>query len=171
MAGTGAIWRDNNVEATAKAANEIIEFDTGATPDALSKLGETTIRIPAGLAFLKKPKGQVNTIQDTFVKGVQFRIIGWVEDPTTAGYPDKSKVWGMERKTLTSTFPKGRFGLRLDDFPAFNVRPNANRGIMLGDIEWHFIAGEKYKAVFIVDAFFQANSTGLNASTYNWNTT
>ena len=168
MAGTGAIWRDNNVEGS---SSDKIEFDTGATPDALSKFGDITIRIPAGLAFLKKPKGQVNTIQDTFVKGVQYRIVGWVEDPTTSGYPDKSKIWGMEKKTTIATFPKGRFGLRLDDFADFNVRPNANRGIMLGDIEWHFIAGEKFKAVFIVDAFFQANSTGLNSPTFNWNTT
>jgi len=171
MAGTGSIWRDNNVEATAKAASEIIEFDTGATPDALSKFGEITIRIPAGLAFLKKPKGQINTIQDTFVKGVHQRIVGWIEDPVTAGFPDKSKIWGMEAKKTSTTFPHGRFGLRLDDFPDFNVRPNTNRGIVLGDIEWKFIAGEKYKAVFIFDAFFQANSTGINSPTFNWNTT
>jgi len=168
MAGTGAIWRDNNVEGS---SSDKIEFDTGATPDALTKFGETTIFLPAGLAFLKKPKGQINRIQDTFAKGVHYKVIGYVTDPKTSGATDKSKIWAMEKKTTITTFAFGRYGLRLDDFPDFNVRQNANRGLMLGDLEWHFISGEKFKAVFIADLFFQANSTGLNASTFNWNTT
>jgi len=168
MAGTGAIWRDNNVEAS---SSDKIEFDTGATPDALTKLGNTSVTILSGLAFLKKPKGQMNKIQDTFVKGVQFRLVGYVTDPKTAGAQDKTKVWGMEAKTVVTTFPVGRFGLRLDDFPDFNIRQNANRGIMMGDIKWSLLADSKFKAAFEVDLFFQANSTGLNSPTYNWNTT
>ena len=113
----------------------------------------------------------MNRIQDTFVKGVQFRLIGYVTDPKNSGAQDKTKVWGMEAKTVVTTFPFGRFGLRLDDFPDFNVRPNANRGIMMGDCKWTLLADSKYKAAFEMDLFFQANSTGLNASTYNWNTT
>lgn len=168
MAGTGAIWRDNNVEAS---STDKIEFDTGATPDALTKLGLSSITILSGLAFLKKPKAQLNRIQDTFVKGVSFRLIGYVTAPKTSGAQDRTKIWGMEAKTIVTTFPFGRTGLRLDDFPDFNVRQNANRGIMMGDVKWTLLADSKFKAVFEMDLFFQANVTGLNSPTYNWDTT
>lgn len=168
MAGTGAIWRDNNAEAS---SSDKIEFDTGATPDALTKLGQSSITVLAGLAFGKKPKGQMNRIQDTFVKGLTYRLVGYVLDPKTSGAQDTTKIWAMEAKTVTTTFPFGRYGLRLDDFPDFNVRPNANRGLMMGDVKWSLLTDSKYKAAFEMDLFFQADSTGLNASTYNWDTT
>lgn len=168
MAGTGAIWRDNNVEGS---SSDKIEFDTGATPDALTKLGNTNVTILSGLAFLKKPKGQINRIQDTFTKGITYNLIGYVTSPKTALAMNKTKVWGMEAKTITSTFPFGRFGLRLDDFPDFNVRQNTHRGIMVGDIKWTLIADSKFKAAFEVEMYFHADATGINASTYNWNTT
>jgi len=168
MAGTGAIWRDDNLEADAKTASEIIEFDTGATPDALTKSSQSTLTILSGLAFLKKPKGQMNKIQDTFVKGVQWRLVGYVINPKTSGAQNKTKIWGLEAKTVVTTFPLGRFGLRLDDFPDFNVNQNANRGIMMGDIKWTILADSKFKAMFEMDLFFQANSTGLNSPTFVW---
>lgn len=167
MAGTGAIWRDNNVEGS---STDKIEFDTGATPDALSKLSGTTITLLAGLAFLKKPKAQMNRIQDTFFKGMHFQVLGYVQDPTSSGALEKSKIWAVEPKS-SSSFDFGRFGLRLDDFPGFNIRPNANRGIFMGDFQWEFLASEKYKARFSVDCYFQANATGLGSTPYNWNTT
>jgi len=167
MAGTGAIWRDNNVEASSA---DKIEFDTGADPDALTKLGNSSVTVLSGLAFLKKPKGQMNRIQDTFVKGIQFRLVGYVIDPKTSGAQDITKIWGMDPKTVITTFPFGRFGLRLDDFPDFNVRPNANRGIMMGDVKWTLLSDSKFKAAFEMDLFFQADSTGINSPTYNWNT-
>jgi len=168
MAGTGAIWRDNNVEGSASAGN-IVEFDTGASPDALTKLGSNEITIHAGLAFLKKPKAQINQIQDTFVKGVSYRIVGYLTAPKTALATDDIKIWGMQPKTVNVTFPLGRFGLRLDDFPTFNVRPNTNRGIMMGDVKWTLLADSKFKVAFEMDLFFHANVTGLDKETYNWN--
>jgi len=167
MAGTGAIWRDNNLEASASGNNKI-EFDTGAVPDALTKSSQTTITILSGLAFLKKPKGQMNKIQDTFVKGVQYRLVGYVTAPKTAGAMNITKIWGLEAKTVVTTFPLGRYGLRLDDFPDFNVNQNANRGIMMGDVKWTILADSKFKAMFEVDLFFQANSNGLNSPTFVW---
>jgi len=165
----GSIWRDNNVEAS---SSDRIDFDTGASvPDALTRLGGSTITVLSGLAFLKKPKGQMNKIQDTFVKGMQLRIIGYVNDTTGAGAPDTSKVWGMEAKTVITTFPQGRFGFRIDEFPAFNVRPNANRGCQMGDLKWTMLSDSKYTASFEMDLFFQANVTGLNSPTFNWDTT
>jgi len=56
MAGTGAIWRDSNLEASA-SGNDKIEFDTGAVPDALTKSSQSAITVLSGLAFLKKTKG------------------------------------------------------------------------------------------------------------------
>lgn len=166
MAGTGAIWRDNNAEASSA---DKIEFDTGATPDALTKLGNTTITVLSGLAFLKKPKGSMNRIQDTFTKGVSYRLVGYVTAPKSSGAQDTTKIWAMEAKTVVTTFPNGRFGVRVDDFPDFNVRPNANRGIMMGDLKWTLLSDTKFKAAFEVDLFFQANATGLNSPTFNWN--
>ncbi len=168
MAGTGAIWRDNNIEGS---SSDKIEFDTGATPDSQTKLGNTEVNLISGLAFLKKPKVQMNRIQDTFAKGVNFRIVGYVTAPKTSGAQDKTKIWAMEAKDVTTTFPFGRFGIRLDDFPDFNVRQNANRGIYLGDVKWTLLAESKFKAGFEAELFFQANVTGLNSPTFNWNTT
>ena len=167
MAGTGAIWRDFNLEASATGTNKI-EFDTGAVPDAQTKLSNTAVTILSGLAFLKKPKAQMNAIQDTFVKGMTFRVVGYVTAPKTSGAQNTTKIWGFQAKTVVTTFPKGRYGIRLDDFPDFNVNQNANRGIMVGDIKWTLLADSKFKAAFEMDLFFQANTTGLNDPTYVW---
>ncbi len=165
--GTGAIWRDNNAEDSASSGN-IIEFE-GLDPDALTKLGETEITVHAGLAFLKKPKGIINQIQDTFTKGVSYTIVGYVTNPKTAQAQNDMKVWAMQPKTVITTFPFGRFGIRLDDFPDFNVRPKATRGLMMGDIKWTNVADTKFKAAFTVDLFFYSNVAGLDKETYNWN--
>ena len=73
----------------------------------------------------------------------------------------------LDNKTTTS-FPFGRFGFQLDDFPDFNVKPNSNRGCILEDWTWIRAGQTLGKAEFTATLRFNANATGLNASSYNW---
>lgn len=168
MAGNSAIWRDNNMEAS---SSDKIEFNTGSVPDNTSSITQTEIQITSAIAINEKPKGNLNEIQDTAADGVTYIITGSVKNRSNSAAPTTVKKWLFEDKTVTTTFPFGRFGIRLDDFPAYNVRPNAQRGLILYD--WRWIQEGEYRghSTFIAILRLNASSTGLNSPTYNWNTT
>lgn len=169
MAGNSAIWRDNNVES---ATSDKIEFNEGVVPDNTSHITKTELQISAAIAVNTKPKGRLNELQDTGVEGVTWIITGSVESPSVTGATQKVKEWILDPKTNTQ-FPKGRFGLRLDDFPKHNVRPNSNRGIILQ--EWNWIRDGEWrgKVSFVATLRFNADSVGLNSGSspkYDWDT-
>lgn len=169
MAGNSAIWRDNNVEAS---SSDKIEFNEGTVPDNTANITKTEISLDAAIAVNTKPKGNLNELQDTGVDGVTWIITGSVEFPSTTGASQLVKEWLLDAKANLA-FPKGRFGLRLDDFPKYNVRPNSNRGIMLQSWNWVRDGQWRGKVAFVAILRFNADKIGLNAGSsprYNWDT-
>jgi len=167
MAGNSAIWRDNNLEAS---STDKIEFDIGVVPDNTSHITQTEINLVSAVGVNPKPKKNLDELQDTFVSGVTWIVTGSMEDPENSLVPIRIKEWLMEAKTATG-FSFGRFGIRLDDFPDYNVRQNDNRGLFLVDWRWIREGETKGKVSFIAILRLNANATGLNAAgNFNWET-
>lgn len=161
------IWRDSNTV----PSSDKIEFNNASVPDSTGNIQHTNTIFVSAIGINEKPKGQLDEIQDTGLSSITYQITGFINSPTDSLIPDIIKEWMIEEKT-TSSFPFGRFGLQLDDFPHFNVRPNANRGLILTDWNWIRDAEVRGKAAFIATFRLNSNITGLNsASSYEWDTT
>lgn len=171
MASNCRIWRDNNNPSSA-AANEKVEFNGGALPDNTGGVVQNTITLTSAIAVNAKPKKQLDELQDTGLSTITFQITGHIKDPKNSAIPDIIKKWLCTPKFVISTFPKGRFGIQLDDFPHYNVRPNANRGCMIESWTWIRDGETSGKGSFTAVIRFSANDTGLNGgSSFNWDTT
>ena len=167
VANNSRIWRDSNTV----PVTDIIQFNNTPTlPDATGNIGQTNLSLQSAFSRNPKPKQKLDEIQDTGFATFDIVVSGFIEDPTNSAIPDLVKVWLLDDKTTTS-FDFGRFGFQLDDFPDYNVRPNDNRGCMLTEWTWIRAGQTRGKAEFTATLRFNANATGLNSPTYNWNTT
>lgn len=158
------IWRDSNTVPVA----DIIEFNSAPTlPDSTGSINQTSITLISAAPVNPKPKGKLDEIQDAGFSSLTFIITGFIEDPTNSLIPALVKVWLLQDKT-TSTYVYGRFGIELDDFPAYDIHPNANRGCMLVDWNWIRAGQTRGKAEFTATLKFNSNVTGLNSPTFAW---
>jgi len=77
----------------------------------------------------------------------------------------------LEDKTNAS-FPKGRFGLRLNDFSALNLTPNNatnnKRGYILSDVEFTRNGETKGKLEFIATLRFNGDIGTASGGKYEW---
>ncbi len=160
------IWRDSNTVPT--SGNEIIEFNLASLPDSTGSINQTDITLISAIAVNAKPKAKLDELQDTGFASLTFQISGFISDPSGSLIPDRIKVWMLDDKQ-TSSFPLGRFGMKLDDFPAYDIKPNANRGLMISEWTWVRAGETKGKAEFRATLRFNANNTGLNSPTFDWN--
>jgi len=164
MAGNTRIWRDSNTV----PITDIVEFnDNAALPDATGGVMQTQITLTSAIAINEKPKGKLDELQDTGFATLSFQITGTVENPTNSAIPALIKQWMIDDKT-TDTYPFGRFGIELDDFPDYDIHPNSNRGAILADWSWVREGQTRGKAAFVATVRFNANLTGLNSPTYAW---
>ena len=156
MAGNSAIWRDGT---EAAATTDKIEFNEGSvTPG--GNIMNSSFVITTGIARNERP-GAMDKLQDTGVSGVTVTVTGTAEDPEGTGKTlgHKLKEWLLEAKTVTSTFPKGRFGLRLDDFPCFDMTPNTVKGYMLESVDIRRDGETKGKISFVIVLRFNGDET------------
>jgi hypothetical protein len=167
MASNCRIWRDSNTV----PVTDIVEFNGGALPDATGGVIQNTITLTKAIAVNSKPKKNLDELQDTGLSTVTWQVTGHIKNPKTSAIPDLVKKWLFEDNFVVTTFPHGRFGLQLDDFPHYNVRPNANRGIMLESWNWIRDGETAGKASFVAVLRFSANDTGKNSPTFEWDTT
>ena len=76
--------------------------------------------------------GQINEVQDMGLQGIDIQITGQIRQTSSASADLANLVtWLQEDKTVQATFPKGRFGLRMDDMPQFDVTPALTYGYVL----------------------------------------
>jgi len=160
MAGNSAIWRDG----TEAASTDKIEFNSGSTPNDSGNIMNTVVDIPTGIAANERP-GQIDKLQDTGVSGVTVTVTGTIDDPEGDGstITHRFKQWGLQAKTVASTFPKGRFGLRLDDMAEFDMTPNTVKGYMLQNISFTRDGITKGKIAFTAILRFNGDVTNGGA--------
>jgi len=136
MAGTASIYRidaNTETEATARTANEIIEFGTGATnPDARSHLASLRIHFTEDLSIHPNPNRHLSQIQAGKL-GVQIVTIkGYFDRPASAGGITKLINWMTNDKT-NSALKFGRFGIRADNMSQVDQTPSTTIGYILQD--------------------------------------
>lgn len=139
MAGNSAIWRATTTGSESSNSTDIIQFNGGTVPDSTSHVKSSEVDMETGVAENDKPFSPINELQDTKATRITVQVIGIIDNPVSSGAPSRFKIWELEDKVNT-VFTKGRFGLRLDDFPAFNLTPTTlasgtPRGYIISNIK------------------------------------
>lgn len=93
-----------------------------------------------------------NEIQDMGISGFDISLSGAsgnVNNDVASNWLNKLIKWVKDGNTTTG-YKKGRFGLRLDNIPQFNVVPNANAnslgttyGFFITNPAWEFVGERK----------------------------
>ena len=155
--GQSCIWRDT----TETLSTDKIEFNGGAVVNEQGNIIQTKFTISSSVAVNELP-GAVDKLQDTGVQGITIFVTGSIQDPQVDGLDtaQKFKQWMLEDKTTTA-LPKGRFGLRLNDFTALNLTPsnasNNERGYILSNVEFIRDGDTKGKLQFVATLRFNGS--------------
>ncbi len=167
------IWRDAATVGAASSANKIA-FELATGTDDNGHIHQSEFKIVTALADNEKPNAKLNELQDTQVDSITVTITGSIENYQADGDANaviaKVKNFMCDKKT-TSSYPKGRFGMALNDFTTFNVNPSSTLGYMIQDWTWVRDGDTPGKTSFI--ATLRLNGTILTAGTeengtYTW---
>jgi len=170
-AAQSVIWRatsSGTEPSTQNGTEDIIEFNNGAVVNNNGVLINTKFSMTSAVAVNEMPSS-IDKLQDTGVNGIIVYLSGSIEDPKTGGLDPahKFKTWMLEDKTNAS-FPKGRFGLRLNDFSALNLTPAAARGYIISDVEFTRNGETKGKLEFIATLRFNGSIGTASGGKYEW---
>lgn len=165
MAGDSAIWRATTLGAEGSNGSDIIEFNLGAAPDNTSNITQTELEMDVGIGENEKAGGDINELQDTGLATITFTITGSIVSPSTSSAVSRLKIWLIEGKTVDTLFPKARFGLRLNDFPGFNLTPTTTRGYMISN--FRFIRPREFRGKLDFVATLRFNGDVGNTP-YTW---
>jgi len=154
MAGeNAAIWE---VQASAGNGTESTATSTH------TQLFNNTAKVPSGGAYITNieidfrratPENEAvdadnNEIQDMGIQGLDITITGIsgnTDNDATGNLVNKFSKWLQDGNT-TTLFTKGRFGLRLDNAPQWNVVPTSALGFHIRNAQFRYI-GEKVDLV------------------------
>jgi hypothetical protein len=163
--GDSAIWRDDVLETN---ATDKLEFNEGAVINTDGNIMNSSFVITTGIARNERP-GAIDKLQDTGVNGVTVTITGTISDPEGDDSTAHTfKTWLLEAKTVDGTFPKGRFGLRLNDFRAFNMSPSTTKGYMVESVDFRRDGETKGKLSFVLVLRFNGEIGTKSDGEYNW---
>lgn len=167
MANT-AIWRavtaGQGAEGDASTPNKI-EFNPEPVVATGSYVFNTEVNYRNATPENPRVAGQINEVQDMGLQGIDIQVTGQLRNVKTADVntSDLSKlvVWLQEGKTVQAGFPKGRFGLRMDDMPQFNVEPSTTYGYVLAQVRVIRDGEYKDKAGVVITLRFSGDPSGL----------
>ena len=172
MSADSAIWRATSVGAEASNSNDIIEFNDLTLADAQQAgIVQSSTNLKTAVAVNAKPKAQVDELQDAGFIGATVVVTGSIKDPENNGLAKchKLKEWQIEDKTVASLFPKGRFGLRMSDFPLMDCVPTSGRGYIFEDVQFIRTGELKGKVQVIITLRFNGDVGTPNGSgQYLW---
>ena len=161
QAGTAAVFRIDavgNTEATAKTANEIVEFNGGDNPDALGSTDSLEVSLIEDVSLHPNPNRHLTQIQDGKLGVKEIILKGFFKTPDSAGGIAKFNNWMVNNKT-NAALPYGRFGLRYDNMSQFDLTPSATVGYILYDFKVRDVEEYQGKAEFV--ARFYLNGTAV----------
>lgn len=163
MASNSAIWRCTTLGAEGSNSTDIIEFNDLTLADNLQRgISQSNTTMTTALSVNPKPKTQTDELQDCGFAGLTVILTGSIKDPPSGGLASlhKLKQWELEPKYIDTLFPYGRFGLRMDDMPIFDLTPGTTRGYMLESVSFIRDGEVKSKASVIITLRFNASSVG-----------
>lgn len=166
--GNICIFRDGTE--TSAVEGDKIEFDTSATngastiPDARSHVDNYSVTMT--LVTQENPVPDSNNpsgLQDTGLATVLYELTGYFDG--TSGTPEAIedfRNWQREDKTTTAK-PLGRYGIRSDTRPEYNVAPSATYGLILEHFEVHDEYEYQGRTMFTVKLRYNGAINGLGA--------
>ena len=149
-------------------ADEIILFNPNTEGDNDSLMFSTDIFYRNSIPENPKVQGQINEVQDMGLDGVDVQLTTKQlnsANNSAGSVMDILRKWLIEDKTNPS-FPKGRFGLRLDDIPIFNNTPTGApnppfAGYVFGTARFNRPQDMKNKADVIITLRFSGDPSRL----------
>ena len=115
-----------------------------------------------------KVQGQINEVQDMGLDGIDVQLVTRIQNSSNDANDSNMDIlrkWLIEDKT-NSDFPKGRFGLRLDDIPIFNNTPTGPpsppfAGYVLANARFNRPQDHKNKVDVIITLRYSGDPTRL----------
>jgi len=96
------------------------------------------------------------------LQGIDVQVTGQIrQSSSTSNDLAHLVTWLQEDKTLQTGFPKGRFGLRMNDMPQFNVEPATTYGYVLAQTRIIRDGEYKEKAGVVITLRFSGDPQGL----------
>jgi hypothetical protein len=96
------------------------------------------------------------------LQGIDVQITGQLrETSSTSGDLANLVTWLQEDKTEQTSFPKGIFGLRMDDMPQFDIQPSLTYGYVLAQTRVIREGEYKEKAGVVITLRFSGDPAGL----------
>ena len=166
MAGENtAIWRATTAQGpleSAALATNIILFNSQPVIATGSYIFNTEVNYRNATPENPRVAGQINEVQDMGLQGIDVQVTGQIrQTSTTTNDLSNLVTWLQEDKTVQATFPKGRFGLRMDDLPQFNVQPSLLFGYVLAQTRIIREGEYKEKAGVVITLRFSGDPQGL----------
>ena len=166
MAGENtAIWRATTAEGATEAAalaENIILFNSQPVEATGSYVFNTEVNYRNATPENPRVAGQINEVQDMGLQGIDVQVTGQLrQTSSTSGDLSNLVTWLQEDKTVQASFPKGRFGLRMDDLPQFNVEPATESGYVLAQTRIIRDGEYKEKAGVVITLRFSGDPQGL----------
>lgn len=152
-----AIWQvQANGSATESSAGNDYTIDFNATsklPSAGAYISDITVNFRRAVPENEAVATDNNELQDMGIDGLDITLEGVIgdadNDSDTANSVNKLKNWIQAGNTVES-YTKGRYGLRLDNAPQWNVVPHANYGYHIRDIKLNYIGENKDLVHFVI---------------------
>lgn len=150
MAGeNAAIWEvqasaGNGTEATATSTNTQLFNNTAKVPSSGAYITNIDIDFRRAVPENEAVDADNNEIQDMGIAGfdvILTGISGDADNDDASNLVNKFSKWLKDGNTAT-LFTKGRFGLRLDNAPQWNVVPTSTYGYHIRSIQFRYL-GEK----------------------------
>ncbi len=166
MAGENtAIWRATTAQGATEAAAldaNIILFNSQPVIATGSYVFNTEVNYRNATPENPRVAGQINEVQDMGLQGIDVQVTGQIRQSSSTSLDLSHLVtWLQEDKTVQADFPKGRFGLRMDDMPQFNVQPSLTYGYVLAQTRIIREGEYKEKAGVVLTLRFSGDPTGL----------
>ena len=166
MAGENtAIWRTTTAQGATEAAalaENIILFNSQPVIATGSYVFNTEVNYRNATPENPRVGGQINEVQDMGLQGIDVQVTGQIRQSSETDEDLAHLVtWLQEDKTVQASFPKGRFGLRMDDMPQFNVQPDTDFGYVLAQARIVRDGEFKEKAGVILTLRFSGDPQGL----------
>ncbi len=96
------------------------------------------------------------------LQGIDVQITGQLRETSSlSGDLSNLVTWLQEDKTEQTLFPKGIFGLRMNDMPQFNVEPTFTFGYVLAQTRIIRDGEFKQKASVVITLRFSGDPQGL----------
>ena len=156
--GAVALWQvqsgaANGTEVTAGDTHTIDFIDASSTqPSAGAYITDIDVSFRRAVPENEAVDADNNEIQDMGIDGLDIVITGLTGDANNdvAANPiNKLSKWLQDGNTTTG-FTKGRFGLRMDNAPQWNVVPPSTLGYHIKDCNFKYVGEKKDLSDFVI---------------------